>query len=164
MPKGKVGNPNIANEAKKAWKQWQKWQSGNPAGRPKKGIYFVNSELIKEWYLPAKRQDIEETYMTMVQLESAKLKEFVNDSTKPMMIRIVAKSMLSWKGFEIIERMIDRAHWTAVRKTEEANPNQVTVALSKQEEQYLGIIFWDDDPEEDPEEEEKPKKKTGKKS
>ena len=150
MPKWKVGNPNIWNEAKKAGTTFKKWKSGNPSGRPKKGIWLVNEELIKEGYLPAKRQDIEEVYMSMVQLEQRKLTQIRDDINRPMIVRIIAKAMLSGKWFDIIERMIDRAHWKSVQKTEELNPMQVNVALSKQEEAYLGIIYADDDEPEDP--------------
>jgi hypothetical protein len=44
----------------------------------------------------------------MLQLEERELKEMVEDKDKPMLVRVIAKAMLSGKGFEIIERMIDR--------------------------------------------------------
>lgn len=101
-------NPNIANESRKAGKQFKKWQSGNPNGRPKKWIALVNEQLAKEWYNPASKADIETNYMAMVQLEEKKLKEIVNDPAQPMLIRILSKNMLSGKGFDIIEKMLDR--------------------------------------------------------
>jgi pentatricopeptide repeat protein len=42
----------------------------------------------------------------------------VNDKTKPMLIRILVKNMLWGKGFDIIEKMLDRGIWKAVQKTE----------------------------------------------
>lgn len=104
----KVWNPNIANESKKAGKQFKKWKSWNPNGRPKKGISYVNDQLSKEWYKPATRQDIEANYMAMIQLPQAKLKAFTEDKDKPMLVRIIAKAMLSGKGFDVIEKMLDR--------------------------------------------------------
>jgi hypothetical protein len=36
------------------------------------------------------------------------LKALEVDKTKPMLIRILVKNMLSGKGFDIIEKMLDR--------------------------------------------------------
>lgn len=46
--------------------------------------------------------------MAMVQLGETELKAMVTNLEKPMMIRILAKSMLSGKGFDVLERMLDR--------------------------------------------------------
>jgi hypothetical protein len=48
-----------------------------------------------------------------------KLKEMVNDKTKPMLIRILVKNMLWWKGFDIIEKMLDRWIGKATQKIEQ---------------------------------------------
>jgi len=89
----------------------EKWETLNPKWRPKKGISFVNAELAKKWYNPAEKQDIEATYMSMVQLEEQELVKMWKDKTKPMLVRILAKNMLSWKWFEIIEKILDRWIW-----------------------------------------------------
>lgn len=46
--------------------------------------------------------------MQMLQLEEKELKAIVEDKDRPMLIRILAKNMLGGKGFEIIEKMLDR--------------------------------------------------------
>ena len=114
-----MANPNIWNEAKKAGTTFKKWESWNLNWRPKKGISFVNAELKEKWYEPATKQTIEENYMQMLQLEEEELKQMVNNKDKPMLIRILAKNMLWWKGFEIIEKMLDRWIWKAVQKNED---------------------------------------------
>lgn len=86
----------------------EKWETLNPNWRPKKGISLVNEQLKEKWYAPATRQDIEANYMSMLQLEEQELKAMLEDKSKPMLIRILAKSMLSWKWFDIIDKMLDR--------------------------------------------------------
>ena len=44
----------------------------------------------------------------MLQLGQADLTAFANDKDKPMLVRIIAKNMLDKKGFDIIEKMLDR--------------------------------------------------------
>jgi hypothetical protein len=51
----------------------------------------------------------------------------VNDKSKPMLIRILVKNMLWWKGFDIIEKMLDRWIWKAVQKTENDTKMQVDI-------------------------------------
>ena len=94
----------------------KKWETANPNWRPKKGISLVNSELAEKWYKPATKQDIEANYMSMLQLPQDELLKIWNDKDKPMLIRIIAKNMLWWKGFEIVEKMLDRWIWKAMPK------------------------------------------------
>lgn len=102
--------------------QAQKWETANPNGRPRKGISLVNKQLEQEWYSPASKADIETNYMAMLQLEEKKLSEMVTDKSQPMLIRILAKNMLSGKGFDIIEKMLDRGIW----KPKQTNEIDVT--------------------------------------
>ncbi len=56
--------------------------------------------------------------MSMVNVGEEKLDEMIIDKALPMLNRIVARNMKGGKGFDIIERMIDRAHGKAVQKEE----------------------------------------------
>lgn len=102
----------MAKEVKqKHWgtlKVLEKWETANPNGRPKKGISLVNEQLKKEWYDPAKKVDIEDAYMSLINLDETKLNNLLLDKNQPMLIRIIIKAMLGWKWFDIIERMLDR--------------------------------------------------------
>ena len=89
-------------------KVMEKWETLNPNWRPRKWISLVNAELKEKWYSPATKAEIEENYMSLLQLEEDQLKEMATDKTKPMLIRILIKNMLWWKGFDIIEKMLDR--------------------------------------------------------
>lgn len=86
----------------------KKGMTNNPNGQPRKWVSLVNKALEEEWYSPASKRDIEENYMQMLQLPQEKLLAMGKDKNQPMLVRIVAKNMLSWKGFDIIEKMLDR--------------------------------------------------------
>ncbi len=96
-------------------KPCKKWETANPNWRPKKGVSLVNEQLSKEWYWPARKSDIEDAYMSLVNLDETRLKELLEDKNQPMLIRIIVKAMLSPKWFDIIERMLDRGIWKATQ-------------------------------------------------
>lgn len=96
----------------------EKWETANPNWRPRKGISLVNKELADAGFVPATKQDIETNYMSMLQLSQADLTEIWNNKDKPMLIRILAKNMLGGKGFDIIEKMLDRGIGKAMQREE----------------------------------------------
>ena len=87
----------------------EKWETLNPNWRPRKGISLVINELKKKWYEPAKKSDIIETYLSIIQLEEKEMFLLAKDETKPMVVRILAKNIISKKWFDIIEKMLDRS-------------------------------------------------------
>lgn len=91
-------------------------ESGNPNGRPKKTIRVVTDELKAAGYTAAKPLDITECYMTLINLPMDELKTRVEETSQPAMVRIVGKAILSGKGFDVLERMIDRSHGKAVQQ------------------------------------------------
>ena len=120
----------------------EKWETANPNWQPRKGISLVNKELADKWYSPATKQDIVENYMQMLQLPRSELEKAVKDENKPMLIRIIAKSMLSWKWFDIIEKMLDRWVWRGVQTTEHTGANwwpvQVQqIALTEEQQKII---------------------------
>ena len=101
--------------------QFKKGQSGNPKG-PKKGLVTtILAELKQDGELVG-RSLVEQTYQVMLSLTQAQLTEIASDKKQPMINRIVSREMLSKKGFEIIEKMMDRAN---------GKPTQVTVSSVK---------------------------------
>lgn len=102
-----------------------KWETRNPNGRPRKGVSYVNHELQKLGYEPAQKQDIQETYIQMIQLSEQELKAIGTDKKQPMLVRVLAKAILNpTKWFDNIERMLDRA----VGKPQQKDDLNVTVA------------------------------------
>jgi len=81
----------------------------NRSGANRKTISSVNNDLEKEGYKEASKQDITSCYLRLIQIPITELKNMAqDDSPLPSMIRIVAKSILSGKGFDVIEKILDR--------------------------------------------------------
>ena len=107
--------------------QVKKGQVLNPNGRPKKLVSSILADLKNKGELVT-RHMVTETYQVLMSLNEEQLKEITNDKEQPMLNRIVAKEMLSKKGFDIIERMMDRANGKAnINATiETKEPKQMT--------------------------------------
>ena len=78
-------------------------------GRPKKLVTRILEELKEEGELVT-RSLVEQTYQVLLSLTQEQLTKVASDKKQPMINRIVAKEMLGKKGFEIIEKMMDRAN------------------------------------------------------
>ena len=87
----------------------EKGETANPNGRPRKTINSVNKELEEQGIKPATANEIKDIYLRLINMEMAELKILVEDSKQPALIRIVGKKILSDKGFDIIDKMLDRA-------------------------------------------------------
>ena len=89
--------------------QWEKGQSGNPNGRPRLLVSSVIEQMKNKGIESVSQSDVKETFLMLINLELLEIKELVKDERQPAIVRIVGKEMLSGKGFNIIERMLDRA-------------------------------------------------------
>lgn len=83
-------------------------QNINRTGLNRKSIASVNLELEEKGFKAAKKQDIIDCYLRLINLDMPELTERIKDEKQPAMIRIVGKAILSGKGFDIIEKMLDR--------------------------------------------------------
>ena len=84
-------------------------QNINRKGRPRKLISDVIAQLEEQGIKPATKTDIQDIYMRLMNVEIPELEQIVKDSAQPVLVRIVGKSVLSGKGFDIIEKMLDRS-------------------------------------------------------
>lgn len=89
------------------------------AGRPPKLVHHVLEELKAAGYQPVTASQIADAYQTMINLDEKQMREKMSDQKCPMLFRIVITSMLKGKGFEIVEKMIDRAHGKAMEQKKE---------------------------------------------
>lgn len=96
---------------------WEKGQSGNPKGRPPLLVSKVNKELAAAGYERVTASQVAEAYETLLNLPDAELEAMQHNGKMPKLIRIMAKEMLGGKGFEVIEKMLDRAHGKAKQTT-----------------------------------------------
>ena len=83
-------------------------QNINSTGANRKSIASVNLELEAKGIKAATKNDILDCYMRLINLDLEELGSMINDKKQPAMIRIVGKAILSGKGFDVIEKVLDR--------------------------------------------------------
>ena len=101
----------------KKGKKFVKGEVTNPNGRPKKLVSTILAQLQEEGELVTK-SIVEQTYQVLMSLTQEQLIRIGSDKEQPMINRIVAKEMLGKKGFEIIEKMMDRANGRPMQTSE----------------------------------------------
>ena len=111
-----MANKDIGKEGKKY--QFKKGQSGNPNGRPKKLVSTVIADLKAEGYEEVTADHVKQAYQLLIGLDKDKIVEIGKDNEQSMLLRVVSRAILDNKGFEMIEKMLDRAHGKATNKTE----------------------------------------------
>jgi len=99
-------------------KKYKKGQSGNLKGRPKKLVSSTIENLKAEGYEEVTSNHIKQAYQMLIGLDRDKIMEIGKDNEQSMLMRVVSRAILDNKGFEIIEKMLDRAHGKATNKTE----------------------------------------------
>jgi hypothetical protein len=90
----------------------------NRKGQPPKIMSGVLKELTAAGYERVTMAMVVEAYEILMGLPEAKIKEMITDSQQIMSLRIVGKAMLSTKGSEMLEKMLDRAHGKPKLSTE----------------------------------------------
>ena len=107
-------------------------QNINRYGRPRKMIADVIAELEKQGIKAATKSDILDIYMRLINMEIQELEQIVKDPTQPVLVRIVGKNILSGKGFDTIEKMLDRSIGKAEQKTDITSKGEsLNIPISK---------------------------------
>ena len=104
----------------------------NPNGRPRKLITDVIKQLEELGIKPATKPDIQDIYMRLINVDIPELEKIVKDTTQPALVRIVGKNVLSGKGFDIIEKMLDRSIGKAMNSID-LNANVQNTNLTREE-------------------------------
>lgn len=108
--KSETKNNEGTEKRMKNLKPFKKGESGNPNGRPPKLLCHIIAELKEKGYERVSPSQIAEAYEILFNLNRVEITGWVNNETAPMFMRIVAKQMLSARGVEMLEKMLDRAH------------------------------------------------------
>ena len=91
----------------------EKGESGNLAGRPPKLLSTITAELRAKGYERATSNQVADAFETLMNVPQNELADMVKDEKAPMSLRIVGKAMLTAKGWEVLQAMLDRAHGRA---------------------------------------------------
>ena len=90
----------------------------NRKGRPKKLIGTVNEELEEKGFKEATKQEIISCYLRLINVGVPELEKMSKNRQHPALVRIVSENIISGKGFDIIERMLDRGVGRPEQKTD----------------------------------------------
>jgi hypothetical protein len=112
----------------------------NRSGAPRKMVSTVIKELSEKGIERVAPVQIVSLFESLLNLTKEELAEMMNDEKQPMINRIVARNMLEKKGFEIIEKILDRVHGKAVQKIEE----KTEITLSEKLQNIQKITFISD--------------------
>ena len=91
---------------------FEKGDPGGP-GRPPKLLSTIVAELRAKGYERATAGTVADAFETLLNVTHEDLVKMGNDPKSPMSLRIVAKGMLTAKGWEVLQAMLDRAHGKA---------------------------------------------------
>lgn len=97
----------IANVTKNKIK---KGEVRNPKGRPRTTVRSMIAEIESAGVVVPTAQEVSTIYLCIANMKEEELVATVKNKDLPMMTRIVARNVLSKKGIDILERIIDRAY------------------------------------------------------
>lgn len=95
-----------------------KGETGNPHGRPPRLLSTIVAELRAKGYERATSNQVADAFETLMNVPQNELADMVKDEKAPMSLRIVGKAMLTAKGWEVLQAMLDRAHGKAKQSTD----------------------------------------------
>lgn len=84
-------------------------QNINRAGRPRRLVSTVIKDLESKGVERVSQTDVKDTFLMLINLEIEELEGITKSKKHPAIVRIVAREMLGGKGFDVIEKMLDRA-------------------------------------------------------
>lgn len=105
------------------WKQNTNGFDKNPQnrknGRPRKLVSDVLTSMREKGIKPVSMDEIKDIYLSLVNNTRQELDEIMEDPDQPMLTKIIIKAMKDkGKGFEVLERMFDRAVGRSVQRQE----------------------------------------------
>ena len=106
--------------------QFEKGDTNN-GGRPPLLLSTIVKELRAKGYERATAGTVADAFETLLNVPEDVLAEMVKDKTKPMSLRIVGKAMLTAKGWEVLQAMLDRAHGKAKQQVEQTGTMTINV-------------------------------------
>ena len=109
----------------------------NRKGQPHKTIATVNLDLEAEGHTEASKQDIVSCYLRLINLPIPELESLVKNDNQPALIRIVGKAILSGKGFDVIDKILDRGIGKAMQSMD---VSVTTPEHLKSKEEFMALL------------------------
>ena len=82
----------------------------NPKGRPRHTIRTMIKEFENAGLIVPSNDEIGKMYLYIASLNEKELGELLKNKELPMMTRIIAKGILSKKGLDVIDKIVNRAY------------------------------------------------------
>lgn len=102
----------------------------NNGGRPPKLLSTITAELKSKGYERATANQVADAFETLMNVPQNELADMVKDEKAPMSLRIVGKAMLTAKGWEVLQAMLDRAHGKAKQQLQVDNKGEMNHAIT----------------------------------
>lgn len=99
-------------------------------GRPPKLLSTITAELKAKGYERATANQVADAFETLMNVPQDELAKMVKDEKAPMSLRIVGKAMLTAKGWEVLQAMLDRAHGKAKQQLQVDNKGEMNHAIT----------------------------------
>lgn len=85
----------------------------NPHGRAPKLLSSIVKDLKAQGYERATANTVVEAFEMLMNVPEEVLADMIKDKKQPMSVRIVGKAMMSAKGWDVLQAMMDRVHGKA---------------------------------------------------
>lgn len=97
---------------------YPKGTSGNPFGPPKKLVSGLLADLKAAGYERIGAGVVVEAIESLIGMSETDLRRISHDKAQPVAVSIIAKGLLSKKGFDALQAMLDRAHGKAKQQVD----------------------------------------------
>jgi hypothetical protein len=102
-------------------------ETANPYGRPKKLVSTLISDLKEAGFERVGAADISATIEGMIGLPIGTVRKLSKDNDQPLAVKLIAKAMLSAKGFDALQSLLDRAHGKAKQQVDLSGAGAIPV-------------------------------------
>ena len=90
--------------------KFKKGKVTKPKGRPRSTIRTMIADFEKQGLIVPTNEEIGKMYMYIASLNEKELGDLLQNKDLPMMTRIIAKGILSKKGLDVIDRIVNRTY------------------------------------------------------
>lgn len=123
--------------------QW-KWFDANPQNinrwwRPRKQFSVILSEVENLWYKRPSDSEIAQLCWLLLSLSEAELKRIDRGNEFPMIMKIIASRLLSNRGFETVEKILDRIYGKTILQ-KWTDDNIVSIIISSIQNEQDGNL------------------------